>query len=151
MFDHIGIHVKDVAASKAFYTTLLGSLGYRVKFELPEQQVYAFGKMFPQFWIVGGCEETQPAKQPHIAFSAKNRAQVDAFYEAGLKAGGKDNGAPGPRKDYHKYYYGAFIVDMDGHKLECVCHWPPALIWLTSWPVIVGSLGNSLGEDIDNT
>jgi predicted lactoylglutathione lyase len=141
MFDHIGINVKDVAASKEFYTTLLSSLGYRVKFELPEHQVYGFGSYKPSFWLAPGRDETRHSGPIHIAFAAKNRQQVDAFYKAGLKAGGKDNGPPGVRTQYHRFYYGAFIVDLDGHNVECVCHWPPALLWLTSWPAIIGAVG----------
>jgi predicted lactoylglutathione lyase len=143
MFDHIGINVSDTVASKAFYSALLGSLGYSIKMEFPEHNVHAWGRFSPQFWIMPGRDSSRHSGPVHIAFAAKNRAQVDAFYAAGLKAGGKDNGKPGVRKDYHRFYYGAYIVDLDGHNLECVCHYPPVLIALMSWPAIVGYLGIS--------
>jgi predicted lactoylglutathione lyase len=60
----------------------------------------------------------------HIAFRAESREEVDAFYKAALAAGGNDNGAPGPRPQYHANYYGAFVLDPDGHNIEAVCHTP---------------------------
>ena len=141
MFDHIGINVKDVTASKAFYTTLLNPLGYSIRMEFPEHNVCAFGKFSPQFWLTPGGDASKHSGPVHVAFSAKNRAQVDAFHAAGLKAGGKSNGEPGLRPHYHRFYYGAFIEDLDGHNVECVCHWPPALLLLTSWPSIVAITG----------
>ena len=62
-----------------------------------------------------------------------------------MKAGGTCNGPPGVRKEYHRYYYGAFITDLDGHNVECVCHWPPILLWMVSWPAIVGYIGRQFG------
>ncbi|WP_199698887.1 VOC family protein [Oleomonas cavernae] len=75
----------------------------------------------PFFWISSGG---RPAGHMHIAFAAPDRASVDAFYEAALAAGGKDNGAPGLRPHYHANYYGAFVLDPDGHNVEAVCHGP---------------------------
>ena len=144
MFDHICIHVNDLPASKQFYTTLLATLNYKITFTLNDGSgVHAYGKYFPQFWLAPVCKDSEtPASGPtHIAFSASNRAQVDAFHAAGLKAGGKCNGPPGIRKDYHRFYYGAFLYDLDGNNVECVCHWPAAVLVLTSWPVILGGLG----------
>ena len=75
----------------------------------------------PQFWIGAG----QPiVGRVHFAFMAKDRAAVDAFHEAALEAGGKDNGAPGLRPHYHANYYGAFVLDPDGHNIEAVCRLP---------------------------
>ena len=75
----------------------------------------------PQFWIGSG----KPIKgRVHFAFVAKDRDAVDAFYAAALKAGGKDNGAPGLRPHYHANYYGAFVLDPDGHNIEAVCRLP---------------------------
>ena len=143
IFDHVGINVKDVAASKEFYTQLLAPLGYRCNFEMPEYQVYAFGHHKPQLWLMPGRDESRHTGPVHICFATWNRSQVDKFYEAGLKAGGKDNGKPGIRKDYHRWYYGAFITDPDGHNVEAVVHWPPLLLYMISWPAIVGYLGVS--------
>ena len=107
--------------------------------------VHAYGSRFPCFWLAPACKDKDESKTVsgpcHVAFSAKNRSQVDAFYAAGIKAGAKDNGKPGVRKDYHRFYYGAYLIDLDGNNIECVCHWPPVLIALTSWPVIFGGLG----------
>jgi len=141
MFDHVGINVSDPNASKAFYTTLLASLGYKLKMSFPEQDVHSWGRMAPQFWIMPGRDPSRHSGPVHIAFAASNRSQVDAFHAAGLKAGGKCNGKPGVRKDYHRWYYGAFVEDLDGNNVECVCHYPPALIALMSWPAVAGYLG----------
>ena len=75
----------------------------------------------PDFWIGGGKPNVPPI---HVAFRAASRAQVDAFYRAALAAGGRDNGAPGLRPHYHPNYYGAFVLDPDGHNIEAVCHEP---------------------------
>ena len=66
---------------------------------------------------------------------------MDAFHAAGLKAGGTCNGPPGVRSQYHRWYYGAFITDLDGHNVECVVHWPPVLLYMVSWPAIAGYVG----------
>ena len=84
--------------------------------------VYGFGvPPKSDFWV---SEGTPNDPRIHVAFRAENRQQVDAFYKAAIAAGGKDNGAPGPRPHYHKYYYGAFVLDPDGHNIEAVCHEP---------------------------
>jgi predicted lactoylglutathione lyase len=144
MFDHICLHVKDLPASKQFYTTLLASLDYKIVMTLEDGSgVHAYGSMFPRFWLAPACKEAnKPLSGPcHIAFTAKNRAQVDAFYAAGIKAGGKSNGEPGLRPEYHKNYYAAYLYDPDGNNIECVCHMPPVVLVLMSWPVIIGVTG----------
>jgi hypothetical protein len=73
----------------------------------------------PSFWLKAGPSGTQPM---HIAFQAPNRAAVDAFHAAALEAGARDNGGPGTRGDYHPNYYGAFVIELDGHPIEAVCH-----------------------------
>ena len=117
MIDHVTLRVHDLAASKAFYAALLAPLGYAVIAEYPEAiGLGAGGK--PDFWLT-----PDPTAAPqHIAFSAQSRAAVDAFHAAGLAAGGRDNGAPGLRVHYHPNYYGAFVLDADGHNVEAVCH-----------------------------
>jgi catechol 2,3-dioxygenase-like lactoylglutathione lyase family enzyme len=77
----------------------------------------------PDFWITEGVPN-EP--RLHVAFRADSRGQVDAFYEAALAGGGRDNGPPGLRPHYHKDYYGAFVLDPDGHNIEAVCHAPEA-------------------------
>lgn len=126
MLDHIGFPVSDFARSKAFYERALAPLGYRVVMEVPlsedDGDGYAgFGDERPQFWIGTG----KPLlSRLHIAFVAKTRADVRAFHEAALAAGGIDNGAPGLRPHYHENYYGAFVLDPDGHNIEAVTHLP---------------------------
>ena len=118
MFDHIGFRVRDVEASRKFYLAALTPLGVGVAMEGP----YGVGlgrSGKPQLWLSQGEPPVSPL---HIAFAARNRAEVDAFHAAALAAGGKDNGAPGLRPHYHPNYYGAFAIDPDGHNIEAVCH-----------------------------
>jgi catechol 2,3-dioxygenase-like lactoylglutathione lyase family enzyme len=118
--DHIGFAVADFARSREFFTQALAPLGISVIMEGPGfAGLGRDGK--PQFWFAG---RGNPAPGTHIAFVAENRAQVRAFYDAALKAGGRDNGAPGIRAHYHPNYYGAFVLDPDGHNVEAVCHLP---------------------------
>ena len=118
LIDHIQFVVRDLEASKKFYTAALGSLGIPIS-----------GAGDSYFW----CDELfvsskeSPASQnaltgrAHLAFQAKDRAMVDKFYKAALEAGGKDNGAPGERP-YHPGYYAAFVLDPDGNNIEAVYH-----------------------------
>jgi catechol 2,3-dioxygenase-like lactoylglutathione lyase family enzyme len=118
MIDHIGIQVTDVARSIAFYEQALAPLGY--KLVMAFEQAAGFGIAGkPDFWI-GGNQQAKGGV--HVAFRVKGRAGVRAFYEAALAAGGKDNGPPGVRAQYHPDYYGAFVLDPDGHNIEAVCH-----------------------------
>jgi catechol 2,3-dioxygenase-like lactoylglutathione lyase family enzyme len=127
VLDHIGFAVADLARSRKFYAKALAPLGYIPVIDLTAEQTggYAgtgFGPQGrPQFWIGNG---EKPGSCVHIAFSAKSRAEVDAFHKAALAAGGSDNGAPGLRPHYHEHYYGAFVIDPDGHNVEAVCHVP---------------------------
>lgn len=118
MIDHMGIKVSDREKSKAFYTAAFAPLGVRIIMDGPWGTGYGIGK--PDFWISDG----QPVDHVHIAFKAENRAAVDAFYKAAMASGGRDNGAPGLREIYHPNYYGAFVLDPDGHNIEAVCHTP---------------------------
>jgi catechol 2,3-dioxygenase-like lactoylglutathione lyase family enzyme len=120
MIDHIGLEVGDYEASRSFYSGGLQPLGYELLME-PDETVGGFGAQGkPDFWIVGGS----PSGTTHIAFVASNRATVDAFYAAALEAGGRDNGPPGLRPQYHENYYGAYVHDPDGNNVEAVCHSP---------------------------
>jgi len=127
MIDHTGLAVSDYAKSKEFYSKALAPIGYKLIMEVPTQftqgkGVAGFGEPpKPDFWI----HEAMPNKPPiHVAFRVGNRALVDKFYAAAMAAGGRDNGAPGPRPHYHENYYGAFVLDPDGHNIEAVCHAP---------------------------
>jgi catechol 2,3-dioxygenase-like lactoylglutathione lyase family enzyme len=125
MIDHTGIGVSDFNKSKAFYSKALAPIGYVLLLEFPaavtgRSDVAGFGEApKPDFWISSGGANNPPI---HIAFRVSSRAIVDAFYKAALEAGGKDNGAPGIRAIYHPNYYGAFVLDPDGHNVEAVCH-----------------------------
>ena len=122
MFDHVVIGVSDYAASKAFFLQALGSLGVAVVQE---------GSLGIELSTDGRSSlcllqtEERPAHL-HLAFRAENRQQVEAFHREALAAGGKDNGAPGLRPQYHPTYYAAFVLGPDGHNVEAVCHDPEA-------------------------
>ena len=118
MIDHTGVTVSKIEPSKAFYRAALAPLGYAMLKEFGP--VAGFG-IAPNhdFWIGQGVPNVPPI---HVAFRAESRAMVDAFYRAALAAGGRDNGAPGLRPQYHANYYGAFVLDPDGHNIEAVCH-----------------------------
>ena len=118
MIDHTGVNVSDIARAKAFYRAALAPLGYAVLMEF--EQFAGLGVApKPDFWIGQGVPN-EP--RVHVAFRADSRAIVDAFYKAAIAAGGRDNGQPGPRPHYHDNYYGAFVLDLDGHNIEAVCH-----------------------------
>jgi len=120
ILDHIGLAVRDFAKSRAFYLAALAPLGIGI---VKEGDGFAgFNREGKGgFWISSGG---QPAAPIHVAFAAKDRAEVRAFYDAALAAGGRDNGAPGLRPQYHADYYGAFVLDPDGHNIEAVCQAP---------------------------
>ena len=120
MIDHINLNVRDFGAARAFYAQALEPLGVKVIME--------FGTMAglgndgkPDLWI---SERGEPSGPLHVAITAPDRETVNAFYAAALQAGGVDNGAPGPRPQYHESYYGAFVLDPDGNNVEAVCHRP---------------------------
>jgi catechol 2,3-dioxygenase-like lactoylglutathione lyase family enzyme len=122
MIDHLSIRVSSYDQGKQFYARILAPLGYGLLFEHPISGA-GFGRDGkPTFWIKQG----PPSPVLHVAFAAGDRAMVDEFHRAGLAAGGRDNGGPGLRPEYHPDYYGAFILDPDGHNLEAVCHRRPA-------------------------
>jgi catechol 2,3-dioxygenase-like lactoylglutathione lyase family enzyme len=120
MIDHIGVSVTDVVKSKAFYRSALAPLGYAVIMEFEGDVGFGVPPK-PDFWIGQTGADVLPT---HVAFRADNRKQVDAFYKAAMAAGGRDNGPPGLRPDYHANYYGAFVLDPDGNNIEAVCHTP---------------------------
>jgi catechol 2,3-dioxygenase-like lactoylglutathione lyase family enzyme len=129
MIDHISVKVKDLARSKLFYSAALAPIGYELLAEFPAEvtganHVAGFGVAGKcDFWIAVGAPNRPPV---HVAFRAATHAEVDAFHLAAIAAGGRDNGAPGPRPHYHADYYGAFVFDPDGHNIEVVCHGPAA-------------------------
>ncbi|HEY6836182.1 MAG TPA: VOC family protein [Gaiellaceae bacterium] len=120
MIDHVTANVGDFEQAKRFYTQALAPLGYSVQMEFGESAGFGTGEGIPDFWI--SSREGRGAT--HVAISAKDRAAVDAFYEAAVQAGGNDNGAPGLRPDLHEAYYAAFVHDADGNNIEAVTHRP---------------------------
>ncbi|KAG2440895.1 hypothetical protein HXX76_003749 [Chlamydomonas incerta] len=137
MLDHISVHVSNYEASKAWYSAALKPLGVRVLKEVPEAKACGFGTTFPSFWIAESCVLRGGAgggggggdgrRQAHFAFQAPSRAGVRQFHAAALAAGGRDNGGPGFRPQYHPMYYGAFVLDPDGYNVEAVKHMPEGL------------------------
>lgn len=125
MIDHTGLNVSDMDRSRAFYAAALAPLGYQVLLELTKEQTGGFagvGLGEPpklDFWLGEG---TPNEPRIHVAFRAASRAKVDEFYAAAMATGGRDNGPPGLRPQYHPEYYGAFVLDPDGHNIEAVCH-----------------------------
>ena len=118
MYDHIGIHVKDLKASVRFYKAALAGLGHVLCSE--DAGGAGFGPDgAAALWIYADKGTKSPGV--HIAFAAKSRDAVDQFYKAGVKAGGGDNGKPGQRADYSPKYYAAFLTDPDGNNVEAVC------------------------------
>jgi catechol 2,3-dioxygenase-like lactoylglutathione lyase family enzyme len=132
MIDHVTLRVSDYGRSKAFYVAALAPLAYSLMVELEHDgaKIAGFGWTRPDgrkkvdWWIVQRPAAAGPAISgpTHLALLAKDRAEVAAFYEAAMAAGGKDNGAPGLRPLYHADYYGAFVLDPDGNNIEAVCH-----------------------------
>jgi predicted lactoylglutathione lyase len=125
MIDHVGIPVSDIARSTEFYLKALEPL---FVMEVSAEQTghgaaVGFGANFKPFFWIGGAGGLGVG-HVHVAFAAPSRAAVDAFYRAAITAGGKDNGKPGLRPHYHENYYGAFVLDFDGHNIEAVCHAP---------------------------
>ena len=120
MIDHLRLGVSDLAASRAFYEAALAPLGFGVVMEWEDR--IAFGPTARPIFFLG---EREPAiTGVHLAFQAPDRDTVDAFHAAALAAGGRDNGRPGLRPEYHGHYYGAFVLDPDGNNAEAVCHTP---------------------------
>jgi catechol 2,3-dioxygenase-like lactoylglutathione lyase family enzyme len=123
VLDHIGIDVSDYQRSKAFYSDALAPLGIELLME-PVPNAAGFGRpdeRKPFFWVFDREHVNQGT---HVAFTAPDRATVDAFHAAALAAGATDNGGPGVREIYHPNYYGAFVLDPDGNNVEAVCHSP---------------------------
>lgn len=128
MIDHLTLRVRDYEASKAFYLKALAPIGYGVVMEFEFPGVGKFcglgAKGKPDFWLAPQ-EKAHPAPTgQHVAFRAERRAQVDEFHKAALAAGAKDDGPPGPRKEYHAHYYGAFVIDLNGMHIEVCSHHP---------------------------
>jgi catechol 2,3-dioxygenase-like lactoylglutathione lyase family enzyme len=118
--DHLGLQVTDFGVAKAFYQAALGTLGIQLlaEYEVDGKRHAGFGRDGgPTFWITSGKRTRGDA---HVAFAARSRSEVSAFYTVALATGGRDNGSPGLRAHYHPDYYAAFVLDPDGHNIEAV-------------------------------
>ena len=123
MIDHVTVGVSDLARSRDFYRHALAPLGFaEISRWSDEAREVTFGLEEADDFAISSVYAT--GAPVHVAFAADRREQVDAFYDAAIAAGGRDNGAPGIRAHYHPNYYGAFVLDPDGHNVEAVCHAP---------------------------
>ena len=118
MLNHISINVSDYEKGKEFYGKALAPLGYTLISDFAEWSVAGFGDGKPDTWVGAGKGKVE--QTTHVAYAAKNKNEVDGFYNAAIAAGGKDNGKPGYRKEYTPGYYAAFVHDPDGNNIEAV-------------------------------
>ncbi|MDO4231491.1 MAG: VOC family protein [Lautropia sp.] len=127
IISHVSLGTNRFEEAVAFYDKVLGTLGIGRTLDLTEHGAIAYGRAFPEFWIQRPHDRqpAQAANGVHIAFLAETPAEVDAFHAAAIAAGATDDGAPGPRPHYGEQYYGCFVRDLDGHKIE-------AMAWLES-------------------
>jgi catechol 2,3-dioxygenase-like lactoylglutathione lyase family enzyme len=122
MLDHVGLRTRKVKDLVAFYESALQPLGISKQHDFGVAA--GFGRPGEVPLWVGEAEGDAMASSVHLALTSADRASVDAFYNAAIAAGAKDNGPPGLRPQYHEHYYGAFVIDPDGNNLEAVCHKP---------------------------
>ena len=125
MFSHITLGTADLGRAAAFYRVVMPTLGLTEPFKLDATLV--FGDLAGAKLFIGKPFDGEPATHgngTHIALTAPTRAAVDAFHAAALANGGSDEGSPGLRSHYHANYYGAYVRDPDGNKLQAVCHSP---------------------------
>ena len=126
MIHHVSLGVSDLERAAAFYDAVLTPLGYRRTFEVDGVAI-AYGDKFPDFWIGAPLDRSRPASAgngTHVAFSSPSQESVAQFHAAALDSGGVDEGAPGPRPEYGPDYYGAFVRDPDGNKIEACLRLP---------------------------
>jgi predicted lactoylglutathione lyase len=120
MFDHLGLHVRDLVKSSQFYQAALAPLGYAMG-ERDATSVSFMGPPgAPALYLYQG--KASAAGRTHLAWTAKERSSVKQFFEGGVSAGGKDNGRPGLRTEYAENYYAAFLIDPDGNNVEAICY-----------------------------
>ena len=136
LLDHISLGVSDINRSRRFYDVTLRPLGLVRIVDFGEGRGSDYGAapgpLGVEFTITREAELRTPIPGSHLCFGAPDRAAVDAFHRAALATGGRDDGAPGLRTHYHADYYGAFVLDPDGHRIEAVCHAPETPAVLTT-------------------
>jgi catechol 2,3-dioxygenase-like lactoylglutathione lyase family enzyme len=124
IMSHVSIGTNRFKEAIAFYDKVLATVGARRVLEIPGVAAVAYGKQFPEFWVqtpIDG-QAANVGNGTHFGFMASSREAVDAFYAAAIAAGAKPDGAPGPRPHYGPAYYGCFVRDLDGHKIEAAFH-----------------------------
>ena len=124
MLDHISLPVGDLERAAAFYDVVLATIGMTRRKELPDAVGYGSPELpAAAFWLLrrSSTGSAQPGTGLHFSFSALDRAAVDAFFDAAIQCGGRSAGSPGPRPEYTMPFYGAFVIDLDGFKIEAVC------------------------------
>ena len=126
MLSHVSLGTNDFEKARAFYVKVLATLGCEVKLEFPG--AVAFGKVYPEFWLQTPYDQQEASvgNGTHVGFVAESTADVDAFYAAAIAAGATTDGDPGHRHEYGPAYYGCFVRDLDGHKIEAT-YWDAAL------------------------
>ena len=122
MLDHLGIQCADVATAATFYDSVLGTLGATRLMDFGQYIGYGIDK--PDFWLGPVVPEIEPNRELHIAFVARDRAAVHAFFESAVATGAEVLHEPREWPEYHPGYYGAFVRDPDGNNVEAVCHRP---------------------------
>jgi catechol 2,3-dioxygenase-like lactoylglutathione lyase family enzyme len=127
MLHHVSVGVSDVARAARFYDSVLGALGYRRVMEFMPYGI-GYGETTPMFWVQLPHDRSSASvgNGVHVGFIGRSKAVIETFHRAALEAGGRDEGAPGPRPDYGPHYFGAFVRDLDGNKLEAVLVAAPA-------------------------
>jgi catechol 2,3-dioxygenase-like lactoylglutathione lyase family enzyme len=128
MLHHVSVGVSDLARAALFYDAVLGALGYKRVVEVLPYGI-AYGETAPVFWVQLPHDQSAAASAGngvHVGFVGRSKAVIELFHRAALEAGGRDEGSPGPRPHYGPHYFGAFVRDLDGNKLEAVLVVPPA-------------------------
>jgi catechol 2,3-dioxygenase-like lactoylglutathione lyase family enzyme len=122
ILSHVSVGTNDYERAKVFYTAVLGAVGFSVIEDLAEYKCVSFGKKYPEFWV-GQPQNNEPATPGngvHVSFLVDTNELVDVFYAKAIELVATDNGAPGPREHYSKGYYAAYIIDVDGNKIEAM-------------------------------
>jgi catechol 2,3-dioxygenase-like lactoylglutathione lyase family enzyme len=124
MFSHVTLGSNDLDAAARFYEPVMAALGHRLLFRTPSTQCYGSSLTEPKLFLMTPFDgrAASVGNGSHCAFIVTERAAVDAFHAVALAHGGSDEGPPGPRPHYHPNYYGAYVRDPDGNKLQAVCH-----------------------------